>query len=876
MKIVYLLSIWLIASVAYAADVMVGDVRVDGLQRVSPSTVFAALPFEAGSEVSTQDIQKATRALFDTGFFSDIKIGKEDNVLVIVVKERPAINRLTITGNKVLETDRLTEILKANGLSEGQLFKASTLEGIRRELRDQYTLQGRYAAEVYADIEPLPKGQVNINLRINEGEVAKIKHINIVGNESFEREKLIDLFQLQTSGWWSWVSGDDKYAREKLAGDIERLTSYYKDRGYLQFKIDSTQVSLSPDKKTVYITVNISEGAVYTVNEIDVAGELVVSEKTLRELILLQPEQTFSQLLMTSSRQHIAKRLGNEGYSFAKVRAFPAIDESNKTVNISFFIDPGRRTYVRRILFKGNERTADYVLRREMRQMEGAPVSSANLELSKLRLERLGYFGGIQMDTQEVPGTQDQIDVVFTVEEQPSGNISASIGFSRDTGVNLGASVEQENWFGTGKKVGFSVATSDTQTSYNFRYSDPYFTPDGVSRGVDVYFRERDFDALDVSNYTTDTYGLKLNFGYPISETERVSLGIGYENIKVETGTTAVQEIIGSPRQRDRVDNRTVSNASYNDAVAIQGGFDSADTNNNNVFDERDRIRNSPEEYDYVTTALNESLLADSPEGFLDKNGRSFSTFVANLNWSQSSLNKGRFATRGYSQRLNFELSLPGGDLEYYKFLYSGQYFQPLSENLTLRLRTKLGYADSYGGSDRLPFFENFYSGGIGSVRGFKSNTLGPKSTPAVAYSASPYGVDTNNDGVLDDIRYAYVVDASGGGLLTGTDNDVDSFGGNILMEVGAELIFPMPFVESSDAFQTALFVDAGNVFDTNCGASQLNCSNIDPSKLSASVGLGVSWITPFAPLSFSISTPVSEQPFDETEFFQFSLGRTF
>ena len=865
-----------------ADSFIVEDIQVRGLQRVSADTVFAAIPVKAGALVTSPQLQESVRALFSTGLFADIQLGREGNVLVVSVKERPAILSLSVVGNKIIPTEQLLKILKDNGIAEGQIFKHATLAAIVRDLRQQYSSQGRYAAQVIVSVDTLQRNQVTINIDIDEGQVAKIKHINIVGNQIFDNEDLTELFELKTSGWWSWVSGDDKYAKEKLAGDLERLKSFYLDRGYLQFSIDSTQVSLSPDKQTVFITINVTEGEVFTVDELVLAGNLVIDESIIRDLILLREGQTFSQLMMTSTQDRISKRLGNEGYSFAKVQGFTDLDKINNTVKVTFFIDPGRRAYVRRISFRGNQGTADHVLRREMRQMEGAPFSTDKLELSKVRLERLGFFSRVEMQTREVPGTDDQLDIEFTVEEQPSGNINASIGFSQDSGINLGVGVEQDNWFGTGNRVGFSINRSRSQKSYNFNYTDPYFTADGVSRGIGLFFRERDFDELDISNYTTDTFGASVNFGYPISEVSRVSMGFSFENIKIKTGATAVQEIFGSPRTRSGVTDFFVEE-NYNDYASPI--INSVDDNNNDFLDEEDDYRGQAP----ITTdrtqlqPLNNSLLVDSPDGFIDENGDTFDTLKLNLGWSNSTLNRRVFATEGYSQRIDFEATLPASDIEFYKLTYNGQLFQPLTDSLTLRLRTKVGYGSSYGGTSRLPFFENFFAGGIGSVRGFKPNSLGPKSTSASNYPAVPVfkeGGDTDGDGVIDSddqIEFVYIVDPSDPSqLFTYDETDIDTFGGNMLFEAGAEIVFPLPFVEDQRSVRASLFIDAGNIFDTQCGVMQQNCDDFDISKLSAAAGLGIQWLSGFGPLTFSIAKPIKEQPFDRDQVFEFSLGRVF
>ncbi|BFM15287.1 outer membrane protein assembly factor BamA [Maricurvus nonylphenolicus] len=833
-----------------AQDFRVTDIRVEGLQRVSAGTVFAALPVQIGDTMDSVAVQSATRSLFRTGYFADIEIGRDGNILVITVKERPAISEIEIEGNKAIKTEDLLKGMSENGLSEGQIFKRATLEGLTQELQRQYVAQGRYSAKVETEVVDLPRNQVKLDITVDEGSVAAIKHINVVGNTVFTDQELVDLFELKTTGWLSWLNSNDKYSKEKLSGDIERLESYYRDRGYLQFNIDSTQVSLTPDKEGVYITVNITEGGIYTVSGVDLAGEPVVPEEQIRQLILLREGQTFSQVLMTTTSDYITRRLGNEGYTFAEVRGIPERDDENNTVKVTFFMDPGKRAYVRRIDFRGNTKTSDDVLRREMRQMEGGSASTARIEQSKVRLERLGFFKEVTVENLEVPGTSDQIDVEYTVEEQPSGSIGASLGFAQDSGIVLGANIQQNNWFGTGKRVGFNVSTSSYQTVYSFNYTDPYFTPDGVSRGFNLFYRERDFEEVNVSSYTTDSFGGSVNFGYPISEISRLGFGVGLTNISIETGDQAVQEIISSPRLRNNIDNEFILDSNVDECTDTDAGT----------------ICNP-------TQSITDSMLTTNPSGWVDDNGDDFNILTLNFNWRESTLNRGRLATRGASQSVSLELSLPGGDLEYYKLTYQGQYFRPLTKNLTLRLRTELGYADAYGDTTELPFFENFYAGGFGSVRGFKRNTLGPRATPAEIYRA--VSIDSNNDGTRD--QNVYVSDDAANELLTTiSGDDDDPFGGNILIEGSAEILFPLPFIKDQRSIQSSFFIDAGNVFDTDCGDGQLNCYDVDFGKISASMGIGVTWITGFGPLTFSLAKALKEQEEDETEVFQFSLGTAF
>ncbi|MCV6615312.1 MAG: outer membrane protein assembly factor BamA, partial [Cellvibrionaceae bacterium] len=577
----------------------------------------------------------------------------------------------------------------------------------------------------------------------------------------------------------------------------------------------------------------------------------------------------FSQILMTTTEEYMTKRLGNEGYTFAEVKGIPDVDEEANTVKVTFFIDPGKRAYVRRINFRGNTTTADNVLRREMRQMEGASASSLKIEQSKVRLERLGFFKEVNVETKEVAGSADLVDVEYTVEEQPSGSIGASVGYAQGSGLVLGANVQQDNWLGTGKRVGFNISRSTYQTAYSFNYTDPYFTPDGVSRGFNVYYQSRDYSKVNVSSYSTDSFGASVNFGYPISEIERVGFNVGYQNLSINTGLYAVQEIVGSPRRRTGVADSYLTQAQVDEINKLI--TDKSDTS----YDYLDQLQDA-----------SELLSAQSPTGFIDENGDNFNLFTASASWSRSTLNRGRLASRGTSQRLSLELSLPGGDLEYYKLIYTGQYFQPLTKNLTLRLRTRLGYADSYGDTTELPFFQHFYAGGFGSVRGFKRNTLGPQSTPAQIYDTTfAVGNDANSDGTINTrdrnevTNPVYILDADG--KLATTQLNTNSrrnnpFGGNVLIEGSAEILFPLPFIKDQRTLQSAFFVDVGNVFDTGCGSSQQNCFDVDLSKASASVGIGVTWISGFGPLTFSVAKPIRENQFDETEFFQFSLGTQF
>lgn len=841
------------------ASFIVADIRVEGLQRISAGSVFAAMPLAVGDLVNAEAIRAAARSLFATGNFDDIRIGRDGNVLVVIVVERPSISEINIEGNKAIETEALLDGLRGAGLAVGQVFQRSTLEGMQLELQRQYVQQGRYDASIETEVLPEPRNRVSVNIDVDEGTVAAIKHMNIVGNEIFDDEELTDLFELKTTGWFSFFTNDDKYSREKLTGDLEALSSWYLDRGYLQFSIDSTQVSVSPDKKAVYITANVTEGEKFTVSDVDLSGDLVLPESDLTRYVLVSEGQTFSQQLVTSTEEFMTRRLGNEGYNFAKVTGIPEVNEDDNTVALKFFVDPGKRTYVRRISFQGNQKTADEVLRREMRQMESAPASAAAIEQSRIRLERLGYFSKATVETPEVAGHDDLIDVDFTVEEQSSGSIGASFGYAQDAGLIFGLNLQQDNFLGTGRRIGIGLNSSRFQDLYNFSYTNPYFTEDGVSRGFSVFYRSTDLSEINVARYTTDTLGASLNFGYPIKETQRLGFSFGVANTDITAGRFAVQEIKASPRLVDGVDG-------FYESTRLPDGTYSG-----------------PETFLPIADLPPDALTIPPEQGFLDRNGDQFLNWTTSLSWSQSTLNRGILATRGTSQSLVFELAVPGSDAEFYKLVYRGERFFPITNEWIVRVRGELGYGDGYGGTTNLPFFEHFFSGGFGSVRGFESNTLGPRGTPASLYDISQPATAVDEDGQPTQVGgedgrlFGYVVDPETGKLSFNTLNtQPDPFGGNALIEGSVELLFPLPFLKDRSKLRSAFFIDAGNVFNTKCARNQLNCFDVDADELRYSVGVGVTWITGFGPMSFSLAKPLNESDQDEREIFQFSLGRGF
>ena len=764
------------AGTAQAQPFEVSDIRVEGLQRVSAASVFNAFPVSARDRVDDRELAEATRSLFATGLFEDISLARDGDVLIIQVVERPTISRLNISGNRRIGDDELRQGLRQAGLAEGEVLQLSTLEEIQRELEGVYQGQGRYSATIETSVREIDEGRVQVDVEINEGAVARIRQINLVGNRAFDDDTLRDVFELNDRpgrifGWFS----RDEYSREALAGDLERLRSFYLDRGYVNFNVESTQVSISPDKSQIFITVNVDEGRQYRIGDVRFVGDLQISEREARELLEVAPGQVFSRSDVTASSEALRARLGAEGFAFASVDGIPEVSASDDTVDLAFRVDAGRRAYVRRIEFIGNTTTQDEVLRREMIQLEGAPASTQSITQSRQRLERLGFFRQVDVETRPVAGEPDKLDVTYTVEEQPSGSISASVGFSQSAGVIYGVGLSQTNFLGTGNRVNVGAQRSDTFTSVNFGFTDPYWTLDGISRGYNLYYRETDYEDSDISTYSTDAYGAGINFGYPINEITRLNFGAAVEDLTVKTYRDTAQEITR----------------------------------------------------------------------YVDEQGADAQSLKLTASWTRNNLNRGIMPTAGNYQRLSLETAVPGSDAEYYKLRAQARQLFPLNDNhdWALKFSGEVGYADVVG-NDPYPFYENFYAGGLGSVRGFTANTLGQRTTPP----------------------------ETGGRDRT--------LGGNVLMQGSAELLFPLPFIEDRRSLQTSLFLDAGNTFLTDCYATETgtsNCSSgVDLGDLRYSVGVGLSWLTPVGPLTFSIAEPLNDESGDDTQFFQFSLGQTF
>ncbi len=660
----------------------VTDIRVEGAQRTEPGTVFSYLPVKVGERITQEQADEAVRALFATGFFRDVRLEVEGSVLVVYLEERPAIASVEVTGTKEFPAETLVKVLRDMGLGEARIFDRSVLERAEQELKRQYLSRGRYAARVTTTVTPLPRNRVGLVLAVEEGDLARIAEIRIIGNQAFSEKKLRDEMSLSTPTWLSWYTKTDQYAREKFAADLEALRSYYLDRGYLEFSIESTQVSITPDKEDVHLTIAVKEGEVFRVAGIKMGGDLLGRESELEALLTLRPGDVFSGAKLTDSTQRMTTRLGELGYAFANVVAVPRLDRDKREVSFEVLVDPGRRAYVRRIHISGNTRTRDIVIRREMRQFEDAWYDAEKIRLSRTRVERLGFFTEVRVESAPVPGAPDQVDLNVNVVEQRTGSLMLGVGFSSTDSLILSASVNQQNFLGTGKAFAFGLNTTKSSRTISIAYTDPYFTPDGVSRTFDLYTRTFDAAELNLGDYKLRTSGVGLRFGVPYTETDRVSMGLLAENNKLTLGAAAPQR--------------------YTEFV-------------NGIFD--------------PVTGLQTQAGA----------GASVSALLANVGWSRDERDSTLNPTKGRYQVASFEVTLPVGDLRYARANYQHQWYRPITKDITLALFGDVGVARAFGGVT-YPVFKNYYAGGIGSVRGFEGSSLGPGRDPV---DNSPLGGQT-------------------------------------------------------------------------------------------------------------------------------------
>ncbi len=774
-----LLALALFAAQAHAFEpFQVKDIRVEGIQRTEAGTVFSYLPVKVGETLTPDMAAAAIKALYATGFFKDVRLETLNDVLVVTVEERPGIASVDFSGMKEFPKDEMKTGLKQLGLAEGRILDRSLLDKAEQELKRQYYNRGIYSVEVKATTTPLERNRVAVNFEVTEGDVAKIRAINIVGTKALKEKDLLKLFTLRTPGMMTWWTKNDQYSKQKLSGDLEVLRAHYQNQGYLEFNIDSTQVSITPDKKDIYITVNISEGEKYTVSEFKIAGELPVPEAELKKLITMKPGDAFSREQLNETTKKIGDRLGNEGYAFANVNAAPELDKEKRTVAFTFLVDPGRKVYVRRINVTGNTRTKDEVVRREMRQMEGGWYAADKLNRSRERVERLGFFKETNVETPAVPGTTDQVDVNVNVTEMPTGSVMIGAGFSSSEGLVLSGSVSQNNLFGTGNRLSAQINSGSVNKVYSLSFTNPYFTQDGISLGYDVYRRDTNTSKLNstVADYSTSTMGAGLRVGVPITELDTVNFGAAIEQVTLDLSATAPNV--------------------YHDYAKT---YDSACAG-----------------YNVACSSTTNSLRLEA-------------------GWARDTRDSLLYPTKGTYQRAFAEMGTPLGDLNYYKLNYQYQWLKPLTRGVSLMLNGELGVGGGYGGKD-LPLFRNFFAGGIGSVRGFDSGTLGPKAKNA-----------------------------------TGT---AFSVGGSKRMVGNAEVLFPFPGMGVDKSIRLSTFVDAGMVSGKYDWDSRYQTFSL--SDLRYSVGAAVTWYSPMGPIKVSLAKPLNAATDDKTQTFQFQLGNVF
>jgi len=789
---------------AYSFDeFIVSDIRVVGLQRVSTGSIFNIIPITVGDKIDIRKSKEITKSLFNTEQFDDITIARDESTLIIGVVERPSVSKIDISGNKALETEQLLESLDGVGIKEGSVYKRSTLEKVKYELVRSYSSNGRYGANVEIEEINQPRNTIEINIIVDEGTGAKIKKINIIGNEIFTDEDLKDSFELSEGSFFSFLRNDNAYSKEKLTGDIESLESFYKNRGYIKFSVESAQVSLSKDYKDIFINYNLFEGEKHKISDVKVTGDIPVELSAYENVVTALKGQTYSQQQITSIEDFFINILGNQGYAFAEVNPSTEIDDETSEVKITFNVNAGNRTYTRKILFSGNETTQDHVLRREMRQFEGAWSSDNQIETGKVRLERLGYFKQVEVETVPVASSDDQVDVIYTVEEETTGSIGGNIGYS-DFGLMLGFNLQEQNFLGSGNTVGIGINKNIYSESYNFSFVDPYFTKDGVSRGYNLYFRETDYGEFNVANYLTNSQGTGIQFGYPISDVQRLNFGFTYDKTDIDIGSRPAREI-----------------------------------------------------WDFVNSE-----------------GSIFETLTAQISYQKVTLNRGLFPTNGSSTVFSISSTIPVGDIDYARANYIYKFYRPLSRNYVFGFNIDLGYTKAFGDTEETPFFRNFYAGGPRSLRGFESNTLGPRSTNPPCYEFNyaegtcPNLIDTDGDDIPDTPYYNPYAN-------TEYTNRV-SIGGNIKVEGSLQLIFKLPFIEDQRSLRSAFFFDFGNVFSDNCKDYQINCYKPAIDDLRYSFGVGVTWITGFGPMSFAFASPQNAGQYERTKEFQFTVGNVF
>ncbi|MES2148860.1 MAG: outer membrane protein assembly factor BamA [Pseudomonadota bacterium] len=742
---------------------VVKDIRVEGIQRTEAGTVFSYLPVRVGERFDDEKSITAIKALYATGFFKDVRLEEDNGVLVVLVEERPAISTVDFTGTKEFEKDVLVKALKEIGVGETKIFDKASVDRAEQELKRQYLSHGLYGVKITTTVTPIERNRVTVMFNVDEGDVARIKQISIVGNKSVPDKDLRELLQLNTSGWFTWYTKADQYSKTKLTGDIETIKSYYLNRGYLEVNIESTQVSITPDKKDIYLTINISEGEKYKISGVKLEGEMFGREDELKSLLLVRPGETYSGELLTESNKRISDRMGTFGYAFANVNANPEIDRDKRTVAFTFFVDPGKRAYVRHMTIAGNTTTRDEVIRREFRQFEGSWYDGNRIKYSRDRVDRLGFFKEVTIDTPEAQGTSDQVDVNLTVVEKPTGNFLIGGAFSQAEKFTFTASIQQANFAGSGNTVGIELNTSKYSRTIAFSQTNPYFTDDGISRAFEVYLRTTRPPALNIGSYTVKQTGGRISFGVPFSEIDTVFFGIGAERTMIQTDATSPTRFLNYVRDF--------------------GGYP-----------------------DGIGTAVTNALPLTAA-------------------WARDNRDSAITPTIGAFKRINLELDLVGRS-KYYRAVYEQQLYRPLTHFVTLALKGELDYGHGLRGNT-YPVFKNFYGGGIGSVRGYLSSSLG-------------------------------IVDPATG----------DALGGATRLLGNMELQMPFPGGGPDRSLRWFGFVDAGQIYQEG--------QKIRVSELRYSTGLGVSWISPVGPLKLSYAKPLNAKLGDRLERFQFQMGTGF
>ena len=821
-KLVLTALLGLFSSASFAEAFKVEDIQVKGLQRVALGAALTHIPFNVGDNLNDFRISQSIRSLFKSGHFNNISVSRDGNRVIFTVQERQTISDIEYDGNKDIKDEQLLESLDENNIRVGETLDRTVLTNLELGLEDFYYSVGKYNANVSSEIIYLPRNRVSIKINFNEGDAAAIEQINIVGNEVFSDETLLSRIELKfDSPWWN-LFAQDRYQKQTLQGDKETIESYYLDRGYLRYKVDSTQVSVTPNKEGVYVTLNVSEGDTYNVSEVDFVGDMAGFEPIIRSLNPIRKDTLYNGALVTFTEESISRFLGRYGYAYPTVTTIPEINDEDNTVKLTISVNPGKRIYVNRINIAGNTVTSEEVFRREFRQFEGAWLSNSLVERSKTRLQRLPYVASVDFETKQLPESDDLVDIDFDIAEQSSGSFNAGIGFGSTTKISLNAGIQQNNFLGTGNQLAFNINTVSFSQSVTLSYTDPFFTVDGVSLGGNLNFTEFDAGSANLTQFNNQSYGAGLTWGFPINETTRITIGGAYRHSGISQIRTYEQ---------------------------IQPFFDTFSELQNN------------------------------------DTGLEFDNFEFNLGISRSTLNRGTFPTSGSRQSLAFKITTPNSDLQYFTVDLDAKWYFPLtkSQRWTVLARLEGGYGNGYGtfqGNDQvLPFFENFRAGGNDSLRGFETNIIGPRpifrtasliegvSNPLETGSVVAAGIDQDLIEPTDNLR-----SVGGNAKLLG--------GVELIFPVP---FLPEGFENS---VRTSVFLDVGNVWDTefdlddfrDLAEDQFNLIDdySDIGRYRSSVGLSVQWLSPMGPLLFSFAKPLKKEDSDDTSFFSFNIGSTF